>query len=75
MRYAVNHDKLAMLGWTQKTSFQEGLKMTVDWYRNFGSTWWGDITHCLTAFPNVENHNKKQIAMQEKNMEVLNIGA
>jgi dTDP-glucose 4,6-dehydratase len=73
MRYAVNHDKLALLGWTQKTSFQEGLKLTVDWYRHYGSTWWGDITHCLTAFPNVENHNKKQKAMEETKQEASKV--
>jgi dTDP-glucose 4,6-dehydratase len=50
-RYAVDGTKLRQLGWDQKTSFAEGLKITVDWYRQFGSQWWGDISHVLTPFP------------------------
>lgn len=54
MRYAVDAAKIAKLGWTQKTSFAKGLKLTVDWYRTFGESWWGDIGHCLSAFPLAE---------------------
>jgi dTDP-D-glucose 4,6-dehydratase len=50
-RYAVDGTKLRQLGWDQKTSFAEGLKITVDWYRRFGEQWWGDISHVLTPFP------------------------
>lgn len=32
-------------------SFEEGLKITVDWYKRFGERWWGDITMVLTPFP------------------------
>ncbi|KAF2750600.1 NAD(P)-binding protein [Sporormia fimetaria CBS 119925] len=53
-RYATDGTKLAKLGWRQKTSFEEGLRITVDWYRQFGEVWWGDITRVLTAFPVVE---------------------
>jgi dTDP-glucose 4,6-dehydratase len=65
MRYAVDGGKVGKLGWVQKTSFEKGLKMTVDWYRRFGDTWWGDISHCLTAFPKsdtykeTESHNRR----------------
>jgi len=38
-RYAVDATKLKGLGWTQKTSFAEGLKTTVDWYKKFGEDW------------------------------------
>jgi dTDP-D-glucose 4,6-dehydratase len=54
-RYAVDAAKLGQLGWTQKTSFAEGLKITVDWYRDFPN-WWGDISNILTAFPVVEGN-------------------
>ena len=50
-RYAVDATKLRNLGWDQKTTFEEGLKTTVDWYTRFGETWWGDISHVLTPFP------------------------
>ena len=50
-RYAVDGTKLRKLGWEPKTSFEEGLRITVDWYRRFGEKWWGDITHVLTPFP------------------------
>lgn len=50
-RYAVDASKLEKLGWRQKVSIDEGLKITVDWYTKFGETWWGDISHVLTPFP------------------------
>jgi len=53
-RYATDGSKLASLGWQPKTSFAEGLKRTVDWYREFGEVWWGDISRILTSFPVIE---------------------
>lgn len=53
-RYAVDGTKLRQLGWDQKTSFEEGLKITVSWYRKFGERWWGDISKVLSPFPIVE---------------------
>ena len=56
-RYAVDGTKLRQLGWDQHTSFEEGLKITVDWYRKFGERWWGDISKVLSPFPIVEGKN------------------
>jgi dTDP-glucose 4,6-dehydratase len=53
-RYATDGAKLAALGWIPKTSFHEGLRFTVEWYRRFGEVWWGDISRVLTPFPVVE---------------------
>lgn len=53
-RYAVDGTKLRQLGWEQKTSFKDGLKATVEWYRLFGERWWGDISKVLSPFPVVE---------------------
>lgn len=53
-RYAVDGSKLRRLGWEQKTSFEEGLKATVQWYRVFGERWWGDISKVLCPFPVVD---------------------
>ncbi|KAK3399099.1 hypothetical protein B0T20DRAFT_191040 [Sordaria brevicollis] len=50
-RYAVDGTKLRNLGWEPQTSFEEGLRITVDWYRRFGERWWGNITNVLTPFP------------------------
>lgn len=50
-RYAVDGTKLRKLGWEQKTGLEEGLRITVEWYRRFGESWWGDISHVLTPFP------------------------
>lgn len=55
-RYATDGQKLMKLGWQQKTDFDEGLRITIDWYRQFGEIWWGDITRLLTAFPVVEGN-------------------
>ncbi|EQL02570.1 dTDP-D-glucose 4,6-dehydratase [Ophiocordyceps sinensis CO18] len=54
-RYAVDATKLRKLGWQPQTSFHDGLEATVDWYRRFGETWWGDISHVLTPFPVVND--------------------
>eukprot|EP00158_Paraphelidium_tribonemae_P001595 Partr_v1_DN24582_c0_g1_i1_m19840 putative Polysaccharide biosynthesis protein len=63
MRYAVDCSKLSALGWTQKTPFADGLKLTVDWYRKFGEAWWGDISHCLTAFPVADEYTKPKYTL------------
>jgi len=54
-RYAVDATKLKGLGWVQKTTFAEGLKTTVDWYRKFGGDWWGNIDLVLVPFPVVKD--------------------
>lgn len=53
-RYAVDGTKLRTLGWEQKTRLEEGLKTTVDWYKQYGRTWWGDVESVLTPFPTVK---------------------
>ncbi|KAK9476758.1 hypothetical protein V1514DRAFT_335862 [Lipomyces japonicus] len=50
-RYAIDASRLRDLGWLPKTSLHDGLKQTIEWYRNYGQTWWGDVTAMLTAFP------------------------
>ncbi|KAK3313831.1 dTDP-glucose 4,6-dehydratase [Apodospora peruviana] len=50
-RYAVDGTKLRQLGWEQKTSFADGLRITAEWYRLFGERWWGDISKVLSPFP------------------------
>ncbi|MFH0854213.1 MAG: dTDP-glucose 4,6-dehydratase [bacterium] len=38
-RYAVNCDKIKFLGWEPKISFEDGIKMTVDWFKE-NEKWW-----------------------------------
>jgi dTDP-glucose 4,6-dehydratase len=59
----VDGTKLRQLGWDQKTSFEDGLAITVDWYKKYGEKWWGDITKVLTPFPEVEG--KKVVASKD----------
>lgn len=40
--YRVDGSKLAALGWRQRVPFSEGLKATVDWYRENMHVWWPD---------------------------------
>lgn len=62
-RYAVDGTKLRQLGWDQKTTFAEGLRTTVQWYKLFGEKWWGDISKVLSPFPEV--HGKEVVSDQE----------
>jgi len=48
-RYAMDGSKLAALGWTPRTPFEDGLAATIDWYRA-NEAWWraarsGDWDH------------------------------
>ena len=45
-RYAMNDAKLRALGWQPRTSFQQGLSKTIDWYRAHAD-WWRPITRRL----------------------------
>ncbi len=42
-RYAVNCDRLHALGWAPIVAFKEGLRATVEWYRDHPE-WWRPIT-------------------------------
>ncbi|KAK7207220.1 hypothetical protein BZA70DRAFT_235455 [Myxozyma melibiosi] len=50
-RYAIDATRLKSLGWSQKTELEKGMAVTIDWYRKFGLSWWGDLSDILTAFP------------------------
>ncbi|HPB31345.1 MAG TPA: dTDP-glucose 4,6-dehydratase [Candidatus Sumerlaeota bacterium] len=41
-RYSVDYSKLMALGWKPVVSFEEGLALTVDWYRR-SESWWRPI--------------------------------
>ncbi|KAJ1425725.1 RmlD-like substrate binding domain [Sesbania bispinosa] len=39
-RYFLDDQKLKQLGWEERTPWEEGLKMTIDWYKK-NPDWWG----------------------------------
>lgn len=38
--YRICDDKLKSLGWVQRTDFDVGLAITVQWYRRYSCHWW-----------------------------------
>ncbi len=42
LRYAIDDSKLRVLGWAPEMSFEEGLKLTVQWYLSH-ENWWQNI--------------------------------
>lgn len=50
-RYAVDGTKIKALGFRQRVTFEQGLRNTIQWYQQFGETWWGDISAVLSPFP------------------------
>jgi dTDP-D-glucose 4,6-dehydratase len=53
MRYAVDARKLRSLGWKQEVFLENRLARTVEWYDKYDEGWWGDVSGCLSAFPEV----------------------
>ncbi len=44
IRYALDCDKIRALGWSPRTSFEQGMMKTVSWYRS-QAAWWRKIKH------------------------------
>ncbi|KAL2483551.1 Trifunctional UDP-glucose 4 [Forsythia ovata] len=49
-RYFLDDQKLKNLGWSERTSWEEGLKKTMEWYIN-NPDWWGDVSGALLPHP------------------------
>lgn len=43
----MDFSSLEKLGWTQLVSLDEGIKKTVEWYKEHAATWWGDLPKIL----------------------------
>uniref|UniRef100_A0A0G4HZ67 NAD(P)-binding domain-containing protein n=1 Tax=Chromera velia CCMP2878 TaxID=1169474 RepID=A0A0G4HZ67_9ALVE len=50
-RYKISHEKIKSLGWEPKTSFEDGLRKTIDWYRKHEKHWTSNIENVLTPHP------------------------
>ena len=49
-RYFLDDKKLKELGWEERTSWEDGLSKTMEWYlKNPG--WWGDVSGALVPHP------------------------
>ncbi|KAM7251744.1 hypothetical protein ACFE04_023627 [Oxalis oulophora] len=49
-RYFLDDQKLKNLGWAERTTWNEGLKKTMDWYTQ-NPDWWGDVSGALLPHP------------------------
>jgi dTDP-glucose 4,6-dehydratase len=49
LRYSLDNTKLRKLGWEPQVTFEEGLKETVNWYRE-NEWWWRPIKEQDPAF-------------------------
>ncbi|KAK8949387.1 putative rhamnose biosynthetic enzyme 3 [Platanthera zijinensis] len=49
-RYFLDDQKLKILGWSERTNWEEGLRKTIDWYTN-NPDWWGDVSGALLPHP------------------------
>lgn len=50
LRYPLNCDKLVAMGWGETVTWEEGLRRTVEWYREFSDNW-DDVESALVAHP------------------------
>jgi len=52
LRYYINSARLHELGWQEQMSWEDGLRITFDWYRQFSGRY-GNIENALVAHPRV----------------------
>jgi dTDP-D-glucose 4,6-dehydratase len=50
LRYSVNSSALKQLGWKEQVSWEDGLRMTVDWYKEHTKRY-GNIESALVPHP------------------------
>ncbi|KAJ4726521.1 Trifunctional UDP-glucose 4,6-dehydratase/UDP-4-keto-6-deoxy-D-glucose 3,5-epimerase/UDP-4-keto-L-rhamnose-reductase RHM1 [Melia azedarach] len=49
-RYFLDDQKLKNLGWSERTTWEEGLRKTMEWYTK-NPDWWGDVSGALLPHP------------------------
>jgi dTDP-D-glucose 4,6-dehydratase len=50
LRYPLDCSQLTELGWRESVDWEEGLRLTVEWYRRFSGNW-EDVESALVAHP------------------------
>lgn len=51
-RYHINCEKIASLGWAPQTQWEDGIRQTIEWYRENGRKF-GDISSVLVPHPRI----------------------
>jgi len=59
LRYTINSGRLHELGWKEQMKWEEGLKITVDWYKKYTSRY-GNIDAALVAHPRIGQELSKK---------------
>lgn len=59
LRYTINSSKLHELGWKEEMPWEEGLKTTVQWYKDYSHRY-GNIDAALVAHPRMLNTDKER---------------
>jgi UDP-glucose 4,6-dehydratase len=49
-RYFLDDAKLKQIGWQERTTWEEGLRKTLQWYTSHPD-WWGDVSGALVPHP------------------------
>ncbi|OAY65875.1 Trifunctional UDP-glucose 4,6-dehydratase/UDP-4-keto-6-deoxy-D-glucose 3,5-epimerase/UDP-4-keto-L-rhamnose-reductase RHM1 [Ananas comosus] len=49
-RYFLDDQKLKNIGWSERTTWEEGLRKTKEWYTS-NPNWWGDVSGALLPHP------------------------
>ncbi|XP_022878524.1 trifunctional UDP-glucose 4,6-dehydratase/UDP-4-keto-6-deoxy-D-glucose 3,5-epimerase/UDP-4-keto-L-rhamnose-reductase RHM2-like [Olea europaea var. sylvestris] len=49
-RYFLDTQKLKNLGWSERTGWEDGLRLTAEWYMR-NPDWWGDVSGALLPHP------------------------
>ncbi|KAL3821280.1 hypothetical protein ACJIZ3_007185 [Penstemon smallii] len=49
-RYFLDDQRLKNLGWSERTTWEDGLKKTLEWYTS-NPDWWGDVSGALLPHP------------------------
>ncbi|KAI3437529.1 uncharacterized protein J3R85_005305 [Psidium guajava] len=49
-RYFLDDQRLTTLGWFERTTWEEGLRKTMEWYVS-NPDWWGDVSGALLPHP------------------------
>lgn len=72
-RYYIGCEKLRALGWTEKTSWEEGLKKTIEWYvsTKCDQYWKGDIEAALQPHPVVQVGTNTPFLVENESVRVV----
>lgn len=58
LRYHIDTSNLEALGWEKRVSFDQGIRLTKDWYQS-KPTYFGDLSRALKAHPNDDSQQSR----------------